>query len=151
VATYKARAAANASPVPVQADAAVAARSGHVEQVLDHRPADASAPRRHRGVHGLELAVLVVELPQRADAHQLAAHSGTEERDRRIEEAVEAVDAVDAQRVDVPGRRDLDGEGEVPLEERSNVLGLRILDGDDARRHGPHLGRRVPPGTGRGH
>jgi hypothetical protein len=92
--------------------------------VIEHRAADAAAPRSLGGVHGLQLSVVRVKLLERAYPEQLSAPTEAEERDGRVEESV------DVQGMNVLRRGVRVGEREVPLQKLANVGGSRVINRD---------------------
>jgi len=97
--------------------------------VVDHCSTDASAPRRVGGVHRLQLRVSVTELLQGAKTEEFVTSAEGEERNGRVEQAV------DVQRVAILGRAVLIREGQVARQQRSHVVGSWITDGDLALSH----------------
>jgi hypothetical protein len=89
-------------------------------------------------VHRLQLAVARVKPLQRADSEELSAPAETEERDRRIQQAI------DVKRMDVLGRAVRTGENEVSLQQCANVPGSRVISQDLALKHTENLRDPVP-------
>src|SRR6202034_637069 len=118
-----------------------AAGAGHSEEVVDHRSADPSTPRRRGRVHRLDLGVMPFEVPQRANAEELALEAEAVDRDRRIEEAVRV------ERVDVFGRRVRHGEREMARQQGPDVVGPRVVDLDLADGRGVNLENLEPAET----
>ena len=125
----------------LQAHTAATALARDADEVGEHRPADSQTPRCLGGVHGLQLRVVPVKLPQRADAEQFAVPAEAEECDGRIKEAVKV------QRVHVLRRGVRVRERQVTLQQLANVVGSRVVAGDLA--HKPSSGLRVRAGTAR--
>ena len=76
-------------------------------------------------MHRLQLAMGLIQLLERGDSEEDTISAGAEERDGRIQEAV------DIQSMDMPGRGDLSRERQVPFEEKSHVLDPGIIDSDN--------------------
>ena len=101
----------------------------------DHRPANATSPRRLGGVHGFQFRVQSVQSLQRPDGEQFTIGTETEERDRRIEKASHV------QSEDVLRRAGRPGEREMSFEQFANVAGARIVNRDFPVRHAASLTR----------
>jgi len=81
--------------------------------------------------------VRLVELPEGSDPEQHAISAGAKQGDGRIHQAV------DVQRMHVAGWRDLARKGQVPLQQRSHVIGSGIVDTDDAVHDFPYYRNRA--------
>ena len=113
----------------LQAEPPVAALARQPDEVVEHGGADPLPARLGRRVHRLQLAVLRVELLQRADSQHDAVAPGAAERDRRVDE-----------RSDVEGEHELGrGRGahqlEVALQQRCHVGGPWVVGLDDEAAH----------------
>jgi len=75
-------------------------------------------------VHRLQLGVRLVQPAERPDSQQDTDAASAEERDRRVHETV------GVQGVHVTRRSYFAGKRQVALQERSNVVGARVIDGD---------------------
>jgi alkyldihydroxyacetonephosphate synthase len=107
--------------------------------MVDHRSADPASPRRLRRMHGLQLGVVLIKPLQRAHAEDLTVDAEAEERNGRIDEAV------NVKRVHVLGRAMRIGEIEVTLQQFANVLGPRVVNRDLASRHFRNLRDPMAP------
>ena len=89
-------------------------------------------------MHGLHLSVAPIERLQRSDCEELTFEAEAEERDGRIDEAV------DVKRMHVLGRAVGIRERKVALQQLAYVLGSRVVDRDLALRHERNLRDQNP-------
>jgi hypothetical protein len=93
--------------------------------MIDYRPSHSVAAGGLAGVHRLQVRVGLVQPLQRSDPEEHTIPAGTEERDGRVHQVV------DLHGVYVIGWRDLSGERQMPVQESSDVVNSRVVDGDD--------------------
>src|ERR1700722_463585 len=122
----------------LQTHAPNATGAGDGDEVVDQGPADAATARRLGRVHGLDLGVVRLEMPQRADSEELPLEAEAVERDRRIKEAVRV------ECVDVLGRCVGPGERQVVFQQGMDVIHPRVVDRFLAVGHSWNLGKRQP-------
>ncbi|HEY5271990.1 MAG TPA: hypothetical protein VIJ34_02025 [Acidimicrobiales bacterium] len=97
--------------------------------MIDHRPPYSLSARGLDGMHRLKFSVRHVQTPDGSDSDKRARSSSTEKRDGRVEKTFHG------ESMNMPGRSDLLGIGQVPVENDSYILVTRILDSeDDVRR-----------------
>ncbi|GAA4886198.1 hypothetical protein GCM10023222_51400 [Saccharopolyspora cebuensis] len=127
---YKVRAGAKADMDPVSKLTLASPRSRAIPSrwVTMARPTPLPACCS-RGVHRLDLRVVVIELLQRTDGEELAAGAVAPERDRGIQQAVEV------QCVDVLGWTVRAGELPVVFQQRAHVGRARVVQRDHGLGH----------------
>jgi hypothetical protein len=117
--------------------------AGDAKEVIEHGAAD-SAPTGCLGdVHRLELPTVIIELLESPDAEQLTVDPDAEERDGRVEETV------DLEGVHVLWRAVRVGEGEMALQERTDILSPGVIDRDLEFSHRRRLPRASVSGPSR--
>ncbi len=84
-------------------------------------------------MHGLQLGVVSVELPQRPDREKFPVPAAAEERDSRVQEST------GIQRVDVLGRAVRISELQVALQKLADIRRSRIINRDSAGTHSRSL------------
>ncbi len=121
----------------LQADPPVAPAPRLVQQRAEHAGTDAPAAGGRAGAHRLDLAVLRVELEQRAAAEQRSAVTRRPDRDARCAERVHV------ERMHAAGRRRRPHLGEVSRQQRAHVGPAQVVDLDPHAASRGHRGRRA--------
>lgn len=113
-----------AQPMPLPA-------AGHPHQVRNHGGADALAPRRRPGVHGLELTMarLPINTSQRPYRQQLMVTAETEERHGRVHQLL------DIKGMDIFRRSLAMHELQVRRQQLPDVLGAGVVGSDQSVGH----------------
>jgi hypothetical protein len=122
-----------------EAQLAETASSGNADEVNKHGPTHPATAGCFGRVHGLQLSVPLIELLQRTDSEELAIPAEAEEPDSRISQTID-IESVDVLRWAVQT-----GEAQMPLQQSTNVVSSRVVEGDLAFRQRSFPASRVPP------